>query len=548
MKIVIVGGVAGGATAAARLRRLDEKAQIIMIDKGDYISYANCGLPYYLGGVIKNRERLFLQTPQSFYSRYRIDVRIASEVTKIDCKNKQVEVKNLANGEVYSESYDKLILSTGVEPIKPDIEGVDNEGIFMLRNVADTDAIKRYISNHNIQRAVVVGAGFIGMEMVENLTHLGIEVSIVEAKKQLLPILDFSMSALVQDYLTRKNIKFYLGNTVTKIFRQGEDLCLALNNGEQCSCQMIIFSIGVKADTKIESDAGLQLDAKGSVVVDKYLRTSDKDIYAVGDMIVFNHPVTQKPKPVFLAGPANKQGRIVADNIVFDNISHYEGSVGTSIMKLFDMTIATTGLTVSELKDNGFNYKSSITHSPSHATYYPDASQMSIKLNFDAQSGQLYGAQIVGFDGVDKRIDIFSLTIAHRGAVQDLCAFEQAYAPPFSSAKDPVNIAATTAENLLHGLLDNITWHEVIDHQDAYQLLDVRTNDEYAKGSIAGALHIPVDELRNRLDELPKNKQLVVFCAVGMRAYLATRILLQNGFSALNLSGGYKTYSAVAKM
>lgn len=546
MKVLIIGGVAGGATAAARLRRLDENAEIIMIDKGAYISYANCGLPYYIGGTIAERNKLFLQTPTSFGNRYDVDVRTFSEAIAIDKENRTVTIRSLRTGKEYKESYDKLLLSMGVEPVLPPIEGNREEGVFVLRNVEHTDAIKQYVTAHAVKRAVVVGAGFVGMEMAENLYDMAADVTIADAQTHVLPPLDVSMAAMVQQHLKDKGIHLKLRTMVQAIHRHADGLEVCYNDGTAQMADIVVFSVGVTAKNELTAACGIALDSTGAVVVDEHMQTSDSNIYAVGDMIIFKHPLTGNYQPCYLAGPANKQGRIAANNIAMGNCSKYNGAIGTAILKVFDLTVAFAGLSAQTMKDAGINYKSSITHSASHATYYPGSFPVSIKLNFDARTGQLYGAQVVGGQGVDKRIDVLSSVIARKAGVEDLCEVEHAYAPPYSSAKDPVNIAGFAAENLLHGLLDNITWHEVMDNPDRYYLLDVRTREEYKLGHIAGAVNIPVDELRERLDEVvPKGKQIVAYCAIGLRAYVATRILLQNGFSVLNLSGGYRTYHAV---
>ena len=549
MKILIIGGVAGGATAAARLRRIDEIAEIVMIDKGAYISYANCGLPYYIGGMIEERKKLFLQTPTSFGNRYDVDVRTFSEAIAIDRVNKKVTIKNLRTNKEYDEQYDKLILSIGVDPIRPDIPGAFENGVFVLRNVDDTDAIKQYVETHKVQNAIVVGAGFVGMEMAENLYHLGANVTIVDMQSHVLPPLDFSMAALVHQHLKDKGVNLKLNTKVQAIHRKDDILEVCYSDDTTQNAEMLIFAVGVTAENELLKNSGLALDSHGAVIVDAHLKTSDNDIYAVGDMISVQHPLIDTMQSCYLAGPANKQGRVVANNIVFGDSYKYNGAIGTAILKVFDLTVAFSGLSAQVMKDAGINYKSSITHSSSHATYYPQASPISIKLNFDAFTGQLYGAQVVGGNGVDKRIDVLSMVIKQKASVEALCEFEHSYAPPYSSAKDPVNIAGFAAENLMHGLLDNITWHELQADKDHYWLLDVRSQEECKSGMIEGAVNIPLDELRERLDEItPGNKQIVVYCAVGLRAYIATRILLQNGFSALNLSGGYKTYHAVTQM
>ena len=496
MKIIIVGGVAGGATAAARIRRNTESAEIILFEKGAHISYANCGLPYYIGGVIKERDRLFVQTPKAFGKRFNIDVRTLSEVTAIDRERKEVTVRT-ADGKMYTESYDKLLLSPGASPVRPPLKGIDSEGIFTLRNVADTDRIKQYLNEKPVKRAVIVGGGFIGLEMAENLVHAGVEVSVVEMADQVMGPIDYSMASFVHEHLTRKGVRLYLSQAVESFERTDAGLSVAFKSGIHLRVDMVILSIGVRAETRLASDAGLRLGEMKGIYVDEYLRTSDENIYAVGDAIEFPHPITGKPWLNFLAGPANRQARIVADNIVFGDRVKYEGSIGTSIAKVFDLTVASTGLPAKRLKQMGIDYLSSTTHSASHAGYYPGALQMSIKITYSPKDGRLYGAQIVGCDGVDKRIDEFALVIKQGGTVYDLTHLEHAYAPPFSSAKDPVAIAGYVAGNILSGKMTPLYWRE-LKNADLSQVsfVDVRTKDEYELGNIPGAINLPLDEIR----------------------------------------------------
>ena len=545
MKIIIVGGVAGGATAAARIRRNTEKAEIILFEKGAYISYANCGLPYYIGGVIEERDRLFVQTPEAFGKRFNIDVRTLSEVTAIDLKRKEVAVRT-ADGQTYRESYDKLLLSPGASPVRPPLKGIDSEGIFTLRNVSDTDRIKQYLGEKPVKRAVIVGGGFIGLEMAENLVHAGVEVSVVEMADQVMGPIDYSMAALVHEHLQQKGVKLYLGQAVEGFERTADGLDVSFKSGIRLQVDLVILSIGVRAETRLASEAGLKLGEMKGISVNEYLQTSDKDVYAVGDAIEFPHPLTGKPWLNFLAGPANRQARIVADNLVFGNRVTYEGSIGTSIAKVFDLTVASTGLPAKRLKQMGIDYLSSTTHSASHAGYYPGALQMAVKVTFSPKDGRLYGAQIVGCDGVDKRIDEFALVIKQGGTVADLTRLEHAYAPPFSSAKDPVAIAGYVAGNILSGKMTPLYWRELKDADlSQVTLVDVRTPDEFELGAIPGAVNLPLDELREHLDEIPRDKPVWVYCGVGLRGYLASNILKDNGFKEVrNLIGGLKTYKA----
>lgn len=544
LKYLIIGGVAGGATAAARLRRIDENAEIILFEKGKHISFANCGLPYYIGNTIEQREALFLQTPTSFGDRFNVDVRNNQEVISIDPNKKSVQVKR-ANGKIYEETYDKLLLSPGANPFIPKIEGVDSEGIFTLRNVEDTDNIKNYAINHKIQHAVVIGAGFIGLEMVENLHHLGIQVSIVEMANQLMPTLDYEMAAFLKMEMVSQHVKMHLGTSATRFYKENNKLQISLSNGETLSADMVILSVGVRPNTALAQSAGIKLGITGGIWVDEYLQTSVPDIYAVGDVIEYPHPITRKPWLNFLANPANRQGRIVADNIVWGNKISYEGAIGTAIAKVFNMTAASTGLSEKKLQQEKIPYLTSTTHSNSHAGYYPNAQMMALKLTFSPESGKIFGAQIVGYDGVDKRIDQIALLIKNGGTIHDLTLVEHAYAPPFSSAKDPVAIAGYVACNIYDGLMPTITWRDLAEQKlPEGTLIDVRTLQEFTEGAIPNAIHIPVDELRERLDEIPEDKPIYLYCGVGLRGYVALKILTQSGFkNVYNLSGGYRTYA-----
>lgn len=544
MNYLIIGGVAGGATVAARLRRMDEKANIILFERGKYVSYANCGLPYYIGDTINNREKLFVQTAKGFTDRFRIDIRTEQEVTAIRPDKKEVEIKNLSTGETYTETYDKLVLSPGAEPLRPGIEGIGSKKIFTLRNVPDTDTIKNYVNTENPKRAIVVGGGFIGLEMAENLHDLGIQVDVVEMANQVMAPLDFSMAAIVHRQLTDKGVGLHLEDGVSRFEEKDGGVTVHLRSGKQIATDMVLLSIGVRPETKLAKDAGLAIGERGGIAVNDYMQTSDADIYALGDAVEVRHLVTGQPALIPLAGPANKQGRIVADNIVFGNKEKYPGSIGTSIAKVFDLTVAAAGANAKLLQQNNIPYISSYTHGASHAGYYPGAVPLSIKILFAPENGKLLGAQIVGFNGVDKRIEMLAQVIQRGGTVHDLAELEHAYAPPYSSAKDPVNMAGFVAENILNKKSRIIQWRELAELPADTIRIDVRTHDEYKLGTIPGFINIPVDELREHLDELPKEKPIVVTCAVGLRGYLAYRILVQNGFKHVrNLSGGYKTWS-----
>lgn len=549
MKYVIVGGVAGGATAAARLRRVDETADILLLEKGPHISYANCGLPYYIGGVIAERDKLLVQTPEAFGKRFRIDVRVKNEVLAINAKAKTLTIRN-ADGKEYEEAYDKLLLSPGANPVKPPLEGIDSEGIFTLRNVEDTDRIKAYVTGKQVKRAVVVGAGFIGLEMAENLHHAGIAVSVVEMGNQVMAPIDFSMAAYIHRHLIQKGVSLYLEEGVTHFQRTEQGIIVYLKSGKTIAADMVLLSIGVRPATALAQQAGLKLGETGGIWVDEHLETSEKDIYAVGDAIEYPHPLTGKPWLNYLANPANRQGRIVADNMALGNTVSYEGAIGTSIAKVFDMTVASTGLAAKRLKQWGMEYQSSVTHSSSHAGYYPNALPITLKLTFHPRTGKLYGAQCVGYEGVDKRIDQIAGLIKRGGTVYDLMETEHAYAPPFSSAKDPVAIAGYVASNIVGGAMPAISWRELLEKKEQVVLVDTRTAEEFSFGTIPGALNIPLDEMRERLAEIPADKPVVLFCAVGLRGYLAQRILMGRGYRDVrNLIGGYKTFStAVAPL
>lgn len=548
MKHVIIGGVAGGATAAARIRRADESAEIILLEKGKYISYANCGLPYYIGGVIADRDNLFVQTPEGFGKRFNIDVRVENEVTAIDTAAKMVTVKK-ADGTSYTESYDKLLLSPGSNPVVPPLKGIEADGIFTLRNVTDTDRIKSYLNTHKVRDAVVVGGGFIGLEMAENLKHAGANVSIVEMADQVMVPVDFSIASHVHRHLMDQGIGLWLKTGVSHFEQTDGRLRVCFTDGGHIMADMVLLSVGVRANTQLASQAGIELGERG-IKVNSYLQTSAADVYAVGDAIEFTHPLTGQPWLNFLANPANRQGRIVADNMVFGNQCEYEGAIGTSIAKVFDLTVGATGLPAKRLQQLGIAFEQSTTSSAAHASYYPGAFQLTTKLTFDPQSGKLYGAQCVGHDGVDKRIDQAALVIKNGGTIYDLIKLEHAYAPPFSSAKDPIAIAGYTAANIINGSMPIIHWRELKDMDlSGTTLIDVRTSDEYNLGTIRNAINIPVDELRQRMNEIPADKPVIVFCAIGLRGYIALKILTGHNFKNVrNLSGGYKTYALATQI
>lgn len=543
MKHIIIGGVAGGATAAARIRRADENAEIVLVEKGKYISYANCGLPYYIGGVIKSRDKLFVQTPEAFSRRFNVDVRTRHEALSIDTERHEVSIRR-ADGTTYTETYDRLLLSPGAEPVRPPLEGIDTEGIFTLRNVDDTDRIHSYLGTHRVRHAVVVGGGFIGLEMAENLHHAGAGVSIVEMADQVMAPVDFSIASHVHRHLMDKGVGLWLGRGVERFTSDNGSIKVWLNTGETLSADLVLLSIGVRPSVKLAREAGIELGARG-IKVNRWLQTSSPEVYAVGDAIEYEHPIAGGPWLNYLAGPANRQARIAADNMVYGNREEYEGSIGTSVAKVFDITVGATGLAAKHLKRMGVPYLTSVTTSSSHAGYYPGAFNLTLKLTFAPDTGRIYGAQCVGVDGVDKRIDEIAMLIKRGGTVRDLVRTEQAYAPPFSSAKDPVAIAGYVACNTLDGVMPVVTWRELTaaDRSEVC-LVDVRTPEEYSLGTIDGAVNIPLDDLRGRLGEIDRESDVIVFCAVGLRGYLAQRILLGRGYRRVrNLAGGYKTYS-----
>ena len=545
MKVVIVGGVAGGATAAARIRRLDEHAEIVVFEKSGYVSYANCGLPYYIGGEIEDKRELTLQTPESFYARFRVDMRVHHEVIAVDVKAKTVKVRNLASGEVFSESYDKLILSTGARPIKPNFEGIDNERIFTLRTVEDTLRIKQFTEDKRPQSAVVVGGGFIGIEVSENLRRLGMDVTLVEAALQVMAPFDGDMAALIHAEMVRNGIKLMLGTMVEGFTAEG-GVTVRLKDREPQTADMAVLAIGVAPDTTLARDAGLELGIKGSIVVDDRMQTSAPEVYAVGDAVQIKNFVTGKEGLISLAGPANKQGRIAADNVCGRD-SRYTGGQGSSVIKIFGLTAACTGINERTAKSLGLDCDKVVLSPMSHAGYYPGGSVMTMKVLFERGTCRILGAQIIGRDGVDKRIDVIATAIRAGLKATELTELDLAYAPPYSSAKDPVNMAGYMIENVCDGVLKQ--WHiedadSIVSRKDV-TLLDVRTPEEFQRGHIEGFLNIPVDELREGLSKLDKSKPVYVICQSGLRSYIASRILAGNGYEAYNFSGGYRFYAAV---
>ncbi len=539
-KILIVGGVAGGASAAARLRRLDETAKIIMLERGDYISFANCGLPYHIGGTIENRGDLLLQTPEGFQKRFNVEVRTKNEVVKIDRNKKQLEILDRDSGDTYVEEYDQLILSPGAEPVRSPIPGIESERIFTLRNVQDTDKINAFIDAHQPKRAVIIGGGYIGLEMAENLRERGMLVAVVEMLDQVMPLMDKEMAGLLHDQLHRHNVALWLNDAVVSFQESDDRLTVGLKSDMELSCDFAILAIGVRPEVKLAKEANLEIGPTGGIKVGPDLRTSDPDIYAIGDAIEVQDFVLGKPVLVPLAGPANKQGRMAADNICGKNRT-YNGTQGTAILKVFDLTAAMTGANEKTLAKSNVAYEKLYIHPANHVGYYPGAKQMHIKLLFTKPEGKILGAQIVGSDGVDRRIDLFAVAIRAGLTVFDLQELELAYAPPYGSGKDAVNMAGFAASNMLEGTVDVAHWDQL---EDGDFILDVRTSGEFKRAHVPSAVNIPVDELRNRLNELPKESAIHAYCVVGIRSYIACRILMQNGFTVKNISGGFLTYSA----
>lgn len=543
IKLVIIGGVAGGATAAARARRIDEESEIVLIERGEYISFANCGLPYYVGDVIKRRNDLLVTTPEAFKSRYRIDIRLFSEVMSIDRKAKKVSVRNLRTNETYLESYDRIILAPGAEPLRPPLEGIDLKGIYNLRNIPDSDNIKMHVDIRRPESAVIVGGGFIGLEMVENLVQRGIRTTIVEMADQVMLPLDPEMAEMVRDHLEANGVICKLGKGVTAFHQKVDRLIVSIQNDQDIECDMVILSIGIRPENRLAKEAGIEIGDTGGIKVNSSMQTSDPDIYAVGDAVEVKDFITGFPLISALAGPANKQGRIAADNAL-GRKAVFRGTMRTSIVKVFDLTVASTGLSEKVLKAYNLPFQISYTYSGSHASYYPGAETIGIKLIFSPGNGAILGGQIVGKEGVDKRIDVLATAIHGGMTVFDLEELELAYAPPYSSAKDPVNIAGFVASNLIKGDSDNVYPRDMANlNSNDHVILDLRSKAEIELlGSIKGALHIPIDDLRNRLKNLDREKTYILYCAVGQRAYVGYRILVQNGFRAMNLSGGYETY------
>jgi len=544
-KYIVIGGVAAGMSAAARLRRLEETAEIVVYEKGDHVSYANCGLPYYIGDVITERDNLLLQTPESFKKRFNVEVRIRNEVLSVDSARKVVLVKDLATGKTFEDCYDRLLLAPGGSPVKPPIPGADHPAVHTLWTIPDTDAVRGEVDAGRVKTALLVGAGFIGLEMAENLHARGIRVIVVEMANQAMNLLDFEMAALVHRELRMKGIELHLEDAVTA-FEPAEagTVTAKLQSGRSISADLVMLSIGVKPNTAFLADSGIELSARGHIVVDKQLRTSNEHVYAAGDAIEVINPISGKRTAIPLAGPANKQGRIVAGNMSGKAPGSYDGTLGTAIAKVFDLDVGMTGATDKFCRAEGIPFQSVIVHPNDHAGYYPGATLLTLKLTFSPESRRVLGAQAVGYSGVDKRIDVIATAIMGKMTVDDLTEFEHAYAPPYSSAKDPVNMAGFTAQNILDGLVENTTW-DAVQHTGAAQqlLLDVRTPEEFAAGSIAGALNIPLDSLRERLSEIPADRKVTVFCKVGLRGYIACRILTAHGISdCANLSGGYETY------
>ncbi|WP_027108113.1 CoA-disulfide reductase [Lacticigenium naphthae] len=539
-KIIIVGGVAGGATAAARLRRLNEQDEIILLEKGEYISFANCGLPYHIGGTIKERDSLLLETVDGMSKKFNLDVRNFNEVISIDKDEKSVMIKNHQTGNTYKETFDKLVLSTGARPIAPPIKGVNEaNNIFTLRNIPDMDAIKEYVENNQVKKVAVIGGGFIGLEMMENLHELGLDVSVIEMTDQVMAPVDFEMAQLIHSHIELYGVNLVLNDGVDSFEKNGKEIRLC--SGKTVASDMTILSIGVTPESELAKQAGLEIGLRGSIVVNKQLQTSAEDIYAIGDVIEVKDFINGQATLVPLAWPANRQGRILADHFNGEDIS-YEGTLGTSVAKVFQLTVASSGNNEKTLKRLGLDYEVVHIHPNSHAGYYPGASPLDIKLLFSPE-GKIYGVQAIGMDGVEKRVDVIATAMKLHATIFDLPTLELAYAPPYSSAKDPVNIAGYAAGNLLKGTVHSFQWHEVDQLiADGALFLDVREEFEQATGTLAGSVNIPLDQIRERMNELPKDKTVYVYCQVGHRGYNAARILMQNGFDVKNLDGGYKTY------
>lgn len=548
MKVVIVGGVAGGATAAARIRRLDEQAEIVIFERSGFVSYANCGLPYYIGGVITDQRELTLQTPESFFARFRINVRVRHEVTAIHPENKTVSVKNLETGEQFEEQYDKLLLSPGARPTQPRLAGAEHERIFTLRTVEDTLRIRQFVERQRPRSAVLAGGGFIGLEMAENLRELGVEITIVQRADQVLPPLDYDMAAQIHTLLRSHGVRLKLGSAVAGFESSGEQVVTLLEGEEPLRSDMVLLAIGVTPDTGLAREAGLELGQKGAIRVNDRMETSLPDIYAVGDAVEVEHFVTKERAVVALAGPANRQGRIAADNICGGD-SRYSGAQGSSVIKLFELTAASTGINERSAQAAGLDYDKVILSPEHHASYYPGSQTMTMKVLWDKNTLRLLGAQIVGRGGVDKRIDVLATAIRSGMKATELAELDLAYAPPYSSAKDPVNMAGFMVENIAAGKLKQFHWQQVDDlpRDGSVTLLDTRTAGEYRRGHVDGFHNLPVDELRERLGELEASKPVYVMCQTGLRSYVACRVLAQHGFDCYNLSGGYRFYEMVTR-
>lgn len=545
MKIIIIGGVAGGATAAARIRRLCENAEIVIFERSDYISYANCGLPYYIGGVIEDKEELTLQTPESFYRRFGIKARVGHEVTDIDVKSKTVSVTELKTGRSFTESYDKLILSPGARPVLPDFY-TENERTFTLRTVEDTLKIRGFIERERPETAIVIGGGFIGLEMAENLTELGVKTTVVQRGSHLLPTVDCDMASFIHAAFRYRGVQLLLDTSTEKMSVEDSRVSLQLSDGRRLSADMAVLAVGVTPENTLAKKAGLELGLRGAIKVNGKMETSHPDIYAVGDAVEVKHFVTGNDALVSLAGPANKQGRIAADNICGLS-SEYRGAQGSSVIKLFDMTVATTGINEKTAAESGYKYEKVILTQNSHAGYYPGAAVMTLKLIFERETLRLLGAQIVGYDGVDKRIDVIATAIRAGLTADALTDLDLAYAPPYSSAKDPVNMAGFVAENIKNGVVKQFYYEDIPSLRERKDviLLDTRTVPEYMRGHADGFINIPLDSLRERIAELDVSKKIYVMCQSGLRSYLATRILMQNGFDAYNFAGGFRLYSSI---
>lgn len=546
MKVIIVGGVAGGATAAARIRRLDESAEILVFERSGYVSYANCGLPYYIGGVITDPEELTLQTPESFWERFRVSMKVRHEVTAIHPEQKTVTVRNLETGSVFEESYDKLLLSPGARPTQPELPGTGLDRLFTLRTVEDTFRIHEFVTRNKPRSVILAGGGFIGLELAENFREQGLDVTIVQRPRQLMNPFDPEMAAFIHAKMRKKGVRLMLGHSVEGFWEKDGAIQVLLKEGEPLSADMVVLAIGVTPDTPLARQAGLELGIKGSILVNDRMETSVPDIYAVGDAVQVKHFVTGEDTLISLAGPANKQGRIAADNICGGD-SRFPGSMGSSVIKLFDMTAASTGINERAAKKSGIDCDKVYLSPSSHAGYYPGGRVMTMKVLFEKKTFRLLGAQIIGYDGVDKRIDVLATAIQAGMSALKLKELDLAYAPPYSSAKDPVNMAGFMIENISKGLLKQFFWDEIetLPRDESAILLDTRTEEEYAGGHIEGFVNIPVDELRERMDELEKGKTVYVICQSGLRSYISCRILMQHGFDCRNFSGGYRLYQTV---